>query len=424
MTENSGLLQVPEKFGAIFTPNSDTHRRKTFYVRYGGRASAKSHNFATAAILRALYAPERILCVREIMNTLNDSVYRLLCDKIKAMGLDNYFDIKLSEIRVPHNGSLFLFKGLGNNVEETVKSVEAITITYIEEGQAVTDHSLDVLLPSVLRTENSEIWIAFNTGTVDDPVYRRFVTHADPSFMDVELVNYYDNPFLPERTLQLIEADKKRDYDSFRNIWLGEPKVTKDGGVFIPEKISIEPAAPSGLILVRAWDLASSAVVEKKNGTFTDPDYTVGALMGLDQSTGLYYILDIVRLRGTPDVVEAAIVNTAALDGTGVEVSIAQDPGQAGLSQVQYYAKKLAGYKFHSSTETGSKLTRAEPLASQVNVGNVRMASAPSWNTTLINELRSFNGSKNGDHDDQVDALSRAFSRLAQPRYLQKIRIF
>lgn len=423
MSENSGLLQVPEKFGAIFTPNSDTHRRKTFYIRYGGRASAKSHNFATAAILRALYAPERILCARETQKTLSDSVHRLLTDKIKALGVDKHFVVTDNEIRVPHNGSTFMFKGLGVNVDETVKSVEAITITYIEEGQSITDHSLDVLLPSVLRTENSEIWIAFNTGTVDDPVYRRFVANADPEYMDVELVNYYDNPFLPARTMQLIEADKKRDYDSFRNIWLGEPKTAKDGGVFTPEKIAIEPAAPSGLILVRAWDLASSAVVEKKNGTFTDPDYTVGALMGLDQATGLYYILDIVRLRGTPDVVEAAIVNTAALDGTGVEVSIAQDPGQAGLSQVQYYAKKLAGYKFHSSTETGSKLTRAEPFASQVNVSTVRMVAAP-WNAPLINEMRSFNGEKNGAHDDQVDALSRAFSRLAQPRYMQKVRIF
>jgi phage terminase large subunit-like protein len=43
-----------------------------------------------------------------------------------------------------------------------------------------------------------------------------------------------------------------------------------------------------------------------------------------------------------------------------------------------------------------------------VNVGNVMMLRGP-WNKPFLDELRMF---PNGAHDDQVDALSRAFSEL------------
>lgn len=428
-------LAIPAKFESIFTPNSEPeydelgrlvkagHKRKRFYLRYGGRASGKSHAFATAAVLRAYMGFERILCAREIQNTISQSVHRLLCDKIKELGLADFFTITDSEIRVPHNGSTFTFRGLGNNVEETVKSIEKITITYCEESQAISEHSWSVLLPSVLRAPTSEVWVAWNPSTYEDAVWKRFVEDFDPKRMDLEKVNYYDNPFIPEGITEQIEADKKRDYESFSNVWLGEPRTARDGGIFTPEKIKIIETRPAGLTLCRGWDLAGSAVIEKKNGTYTDPDFTVGALIGADHSTGQYYILDIVRLRGTPDVVEAAILNTAALDGQEVMQSIAQEPGQAGIMQAQYYARRLAGYRLHTSPETGSKAVRADPLAAQVNVGNCSMVRAP-WNQVLIDEMRAFNGEKNGPHDDIVDACSRAMSHLMQPRYIQKVRVF
>lgn len=61
-----------------------------------------------------------------------------------------------------------------------------------------------------------------------------------------------------------------------------------------------------------------------------------------------------------------------------------------------------------TSPETGDKYTRAEPFAAQVNVGNVLMLRG-SWNEPLMDEMRMF---PNGTHDDQIDALSRAFSHL------------
>ena len=115
----------------------------------------------------------------------------------------------------------------------------------------------------------------------------------------------------------------------------------------------------------------------------------------------------MVRVRDGTDGRDRAIVNTASRDGR-ITISIPQDPGAAGKSQVAYLVKQLSGYHAVWSLESGDKVIRADPLASQANIGNVIMLRA-SWNDDLINELREF---PNGKNDDQVDALSRAFSHL------------
>lgn len=105
----------------------------------------------------------------------------------------------------------------------------------------------------------------------------------------------------------------------------------------------------------------------------------------------------------------AGIKATAARDGKGVTVSLPQDPGQAGKAQVQYLVGELSGFTVRTSPETGDKATRAGPVASQCNVGNLLMVFG-GWNRSLIDEMAAFPA---GAKDDQVDALSRAFGHLA-----------
>jgi predicted phage terminase large subunit-like protein len=178
-----------------------------------------------------------------------------------------------------------------------------------------------------------------------------------------------------------------------------------DGALFKIAMIQTLDAAPVGGRIVRAWDLAATEQVGTR-----DPDYTVGLKMARTDE-GRFVVLDVVRLRGGPDEVEAAIVNTAAQDGRSVTISIPQDPGQAGVSQALYYTRKLAGYKVNTSRETGDKSTRAAPVASQINVGNLSVVRAP-WNRTLLDEMAGFPSAR---HDDCVDGLSRAFNELIAP---------
>lgn len=173
----------------------------------------------------------------------------------------------------------------------------------------------------------------------------------------------------------------------------------RSGNIFKVDKIEIIPTAPAGTIWMRGWDFAAT---EKKNAAFT-----AGGLLGVTPS-GEYIIGDMKRGQLSAGNVETLLKNTATLDGHGVRGSIPQDPGQAGKAQVIGFIKMLAGYNYTASPETGDKVSRAEPFAAQVEVGNVKMVRGP-WNKELIDEMRLFPASK---FKDQVDALSRAFSEL------------
>lgn len=172
------------------------------------------------------------------------------------------------------------------------------------------------------------------------------------------------------------------------------------GGNFKPEMLGTIEALPAHIDnFVRGWDLAAS----KTGGAA----YTVGLKLARDYHTGRTIICDVVRLRGGPHEVRAAIKNTAGADGPNTLQSIPQDPGQAGKVQVQDLGAMLVGHRVKFSPETGDKVMRADPFASQVNVGNVDMLRAP-WNAELVNEMRLFpNGFK-----DQIDAASRAFAEM------------
>jgi predicted phage terminase large subunit-like protein len=148
---------------------------------------------------------------------------------------------------------------------------------------------------------------------------------------------------------------------------------------------------------MRGWDLAST----------TGGAYTAGAKLG-KLMDGRFIVADVERERLATDDRDELLRNTASRDGPGVRISIPQDPGQAGKSQVLYLTRQLAGYSVHSSPETGDKEIRAEPFASQVNVGNVLMLRGP-WNDAFTDELSLF---PNGRFKDQTDAASRAFNEL------------
>ena len=170
------------------------------------------------------------------------------------------------------------------------------------------------------------------------------------------------------------------------------------GGIMKPDNITIIPALPMGIVeFVRGWDFAAS----------TKGDFTAGAKLGV-LPDGRWVIADMVRIRVSPDERDAALVNTANRDGDNCRISIPQDPGQAGLTQVKYLVRSLSGFSVKATPESGNKVVRAEPFAAQVNVGNVLMLKA-DWNDALISEMRMF---PNGTFDDQVDALSRAFSMV------------
>lgn len=175
------------------------------------------------------------------------------------------------------------------------------------------------------------------------------------------------------------------------------------GGFFKPDNIEIVDALPADIIKeVRAWDLASSE---------NEGDYTAGMRQAKGKD-GYIYIVDVQHAQLGPDGVEKRIKQTAEMDGKSVAIRLPQDPGQAGKAQAKSLIKMLAGFSVKAETVSGDKITRAQPFAAQVNVGNVRMLRG-AWNKPLIEEMRNF---PNGKHDDQIDAGSDAFNELLEAR--------
>ena len=100
------------------------------------------------------------------------------------------------------------------------------------------------------------------------------------------------------------------------------------------------------------------------------------------------------------------------MDGVETRIRLAQDPGSAGKSMKDYFVKFFAGYVVIAKPVSGNKEVRAEPMAIQVNEGNVYLAKG-DWNKEFINELGNFPFSA---HDDIVDACSDAFDELSKVR--------
>lgn len=174
------------------------------------------------------------------------------------------------------------------------------------------------------------------------------------------------------------------------------------GGEIKPDLMPTVDAVPAGVVeWCRGWDL----------GATSSGDYTAGCKIGR-LTDGRYIIADVRRERLETHQRDALLKNVADADGRGrVKQSIPQDPGQAGKSQVMAFANLLAGHHVHFSPESGDKLVRARPLASQINVGNVMLLRG-EWNEPFRAECRMF---PNGAFDDQVDAASRAFAGLLAP---------
>ena len=164
------------------------------------------------------------------------------------------------------------------------------------------------------------------------------------------------------------------------------------------------PTISSQARVVRYWDLAATEPSQSN----PDPDWTVGVLMLHDD--GIFYVLDVKRIREKGDKVERLIAQTASEDGYGVAIRMEQEPGSSGKALADQYARYVVpGYDFMAMRPSGDKVTRARPFAAAVANGNVRLVRGP-WISSWFDEFSSF--PEACDHDDQVDAAVGAFTAL------------
>lgn len=210
---------IPTKF----EPLLKQHYRNKLY--YGGRAGGKSYAFADCLIIKARQSKILVACVREVQNSIKDSVYKLLKDRVEHYGFD---DFRFYEDRIENiiTGSTFIFKGLKDQNAQNIKSLEGVDYCWVEEGQTISKQSWEILNPTI-RKPNSEIWVSMNRDQENDPIWKAIASHPDDKTLVVK-VNYYDNPHCPEEMKYLAEKCKNENPDDYEHIWLGAPQNQGD----------------------------------------------------------------------------------------------------------------------------------------------------------------------------------------------------
>lgn len=216
-------LETPAIFEPLLYP-------KRYKGAHGGRGSGKSHFFAELLIERCILNPgTRWACIREVQKSLDQSVKRLLEDKIKTLGVGRLFGVQAYEIKTPGDG-LIIFQGMQNHTADSIKSLEGFDGAWVEEAQSLSQRSLDLLRPTI-RKEGSELWFSWNPENPTDPVDTFLRSDNPPDSVVIE-VNYQDNPWFPEVLRAEMEYDRSRDKDKYAHVWLGGYQQNSEARVF------------------------------------------------------------------------------------------------------------------------------------------------------------------------------------------------
>lgn len=217
-------IQIPRLAGE-FLSNLTRHN-----VLYGGRGSGKSVSVARYLVWLCQISRQKVLCCRETMASLDESVKAEIENAIDELDLGHRYLVGQRTIRSV-TGSEFLFRGLGIHANR-IRSLSGVTVCWIEEAHDITNKSLGILLPTV-RKKGSKIIYTMNPVTPDDAVYRRFIEKADgdPDINCVKM-NFDDNPWFDEPLLSDLVRDRERDFAEYRHTWLGEFWIDEDARIF------------------------------------------------------------------------------------------------------------------------------------------------------------------------------------------------
>lgn len=207
------LRNTPPVFAPCWRPSR-------YKGAHGGRGSAKSWTFGAMVLDRCIKIPgTRVVCIREVQRSLEQSVKRLLEDLIEAHSLGDQFRVLTTHIETP-GGGIIIFQGMQNHTAESIKSLEGYDVAWVEEAQSLSARSLMLLRPT-LRKPDSELWFTWNPRRASDPIDEFLRSSNLPPGAIVVHATYRDNPHLPKVLQDEMEWDQKRDVELYNHVWLG-----------------------------------------------------------------------------------------------------------------------------------------------------------------------------------------------------------
>lgn len=220
-------IEMPEVMIPSFAPARGSLRYRGWR---GGRGSGKSFNVARMAAIWGAVEPLRILCTRELQNSIKESFHAELKNAIESCEwLASQYEVGIDYLRHHTNGTEFIFKGLRHNIT-AVKSMAQIDLLIVEEAETVPHSSWVDLLPTI-RAPKSEVWVIWNPKRPNSWVAENFDNGTPPRSL-ITTVNHSDNPWFSK------ELDEQRLHDKatmpanlYNHIWEGAYLLDDDTSV-------------------------------------------------------------------------------------------------------------------------------------------------------------------------------------------------
>lgn len=216
------MLAIPPKLLPVIEKFSEYR----YFLLEGGRGGGKSQTVARFLLYLAEKYRLRIVCGREIQNSINESVYTLLSDLVQEYQLN--FNVQASKITHNQSESPFNFRGFREQGAFNIQGLEGVSLLWIDEAQAITKQTLDVLIPTI-RKDQAKIFFTMNRHLKDDPVYEFLKDRSDCLRIHID---YTENPFCTQALKKEAEVCRVKDYTDYEHIWLGIPWDKSEDAVF------------------------------------------------------------------------------------------------------------------------------------------------------------------------------------------------
>lgn len=229
MRELPRILNLPPKLLSLTDPA--VFNKYRYFIIKGGRGGAKSQSIGRFVLYLAEKYNLRVVCGRETQNSIAESVYSLLSDLVREFQLN--FDIQANKISSRLTTSDINFRGFREQGKFNVQGMEGIDLVWIDEAQALTKATLDVLIPTI-RKDNARVIFSMNPHLFNDPVIVKLAKREDCLFIHL---NFDDNPHCTLALKREAEECKKQSEKDYKHIWLGEPLDQSEDAVFNMEDI-------------------------------------------------------------------------------------------------------------------------------------------------------------------------------------------
>ena len=201
-------------------------------VEKGGRGSGKSSDIAHIIIQLIMRFPVNAVAIRYVGENIELSIYEQLKWAISEQGVDSYFRITKSPMRITYlpRGNYIAFRGAQN--PERIKSLKdskfPFTIAWIEElAEFKTEESVTTITNSLLRGELPDglfykFFYSYNPPKRKQSwVNKKYETSFQPANTFVHHSTYLDNPFIAKAFIEEAKATKDRNERRYDWEYLG-----------------------------------------------------------------------------------------------------------------------------------------------------------------------------------------------------------